>query len=483
MRAVGVQLVEGRRAFGVGQVAGQRPRRVDLVQQAGRGAGGVEAAVGIGKAVVAVGAGLDAAVVEPAAEVELEVARGGQRQLFEQEQRGVVGIGARHERFLAQRREAGVPELCADHPRHIADLRVPGLEARVPAAVLEDRAGLAVLDLLVLVVGVAELALDRFEPAAGAAGQVARLAFQGEAVLLHLQPHVVLGGCAVVIAVGAVVGADKAIGPGVGAAHRAAFLLRGGAQAVAAGVAGDAQVAGLAREGVGMDRELAVAGLDQRAGIAGLVAADGAAGIHGAADAFDRLLGDAVVDHVDHAADGIAAVHQRRRAAHDLDAFGYQRIQRHRMVIGQGRGVDGAAAVLQHLDAVAIQAADHRAAGIGAEIRRRHAGQLVERLAQRAGLAHGQRVAAQRRNRRDHVVQFAAERVGGDDDFAQRAGGGGGGGGSGGLGSGRGRGGLRVRGRRQGSERCSQGGGNGRERGQAGGAIFRAVLFGHGARN
>ncbi|MCY1224214.1 hypothetical protein D9M72_363600 [compost metagenome] len=394
-----------------------------------------------------------------------------------------------------------MPELCADHPRHIADLRVPGLEARVPAAVLEDRAGLAVLDLLVLVVGVAELALDRFEPAAGAAGQVARLAFQGEAVLLHLQPHVVLGGCAVVIAVGAVVGADKAIGPGVGAAQRAALLLGagvgqaavglafalgqrlGGAQAVAARVAGDAQVAGLAREGVGMDRELAVAGLDQRAGIAGLVAADGAAGIHGAADAFDRLLGDAVVDHVDHAADGVAAVHQRRRAAHDLDAFGYQRIQRHRMVIGQGRGVDGAAAVLQHLDAVAIQAADHRAAGIGAEIRRRHAGQLVERLAQRAGLAHGQRVAAQRRNRRDHVVQFAAERVGGDDDFAQRAGGGGGGGGSGGLGSGRGRGGLRVRGRRQGSERCSQGGGNGRERGQAGGAIFRAVLFGHGARN
>ncbi|MCY1223588.1 hypothetical protein D9M72_357210 [compost metagenome] len=396
-------------------------------------------------------------------------------------------------------------ELGADHPGHVANLRVLGFKARIPAAVLEDGAGLAAFDLLVLVVGIAELALDRFEPAGGVAGQVSRLAFQRKAVLPHLQPHVVLGGRAVLIAVGAVVGADEAVGPGVGTAHRAAFLLRagigqaaigfglacgqriGGAQAVAAGVAGDAQVAGFAREGVGVDGELAVAGLDQRAGVARLVAARGGAGIDCAADAFDRLLRNPVVDHIDHAADGVAAVHQRRRAAHDLDALGHERVHRHGVVIGQRRGVDRGAAVLQHLDAVAVQAADHRPAGIGPEVAGRNPGQLVERVAQRAALAHGQGVAAERRYRRHHVVEVAAERVGGDDDFAQRGAGRRGGSGRGGCAvGGRCRGGLCQRGGRDesGGHGGGEGSGKGRQRGQARCAGWCGVtVFRHGARS
>ena len=213
-----------------------------------------------------------------------------------------------------------------------ADVAMACFHARIPAAVAEDGAGRAVLDFLVLVLGVAEARLDRLQPAAGGAGQLACLAGQGEAVLLHLQAHVGLGGGTVFVAVGAVVGADEAIGPGIGAAQRAAVLLGAGIGQAAVGLARLRRGAGWhAARRCARSRECAGrwscgqrhrrgwrsgrcrprAGRWRRA----LVAAGGGAGVERAADAFHRCLRNAVVDHVDHAADGVAAVHQRGRAA------------------------------------------------------------------------------------------------------------------------------------------------------------------------
>ena len=75
----------------------------------------------------------------------------------------------------------------------------------------------------------------------------------------------------------------------------------------------------------------------------------------------------AVVDRVDDAADGLAAVAQGRRAAHDLDALRRQRIDRH-AVIGPDIGdIEAADAVFENAHAVGVEAADDGPAGAGRE--------------------------------------------------------------------------------------------------------------------
>ena len=70
---------------------------------------------------------------------------------------------------------------------------------------------------------------------------------------------------------------------------------------------------------------------------------------------------NAAVDHVDRAADRLAAEQQHRGPVKHLDALGGQRVDGHRMV-GRGVGhVDRADAVGQHPDALALEAAQHRA--------------------------------------------------------------------------------------------------------------------------
>ena len=166
-----------------------------------------------------------------------------------------------------------------------------------------------------------------------------------------------------------------------------------------------------------MQRIAGVAALQHHA--AGrLAVAGGVAEVGAAAEAFERLARDAVVDHVDHAADGAAAVLQRRRAAQHLDAFGDQRVDRHRVVVAQRRRIGRRAAVLQDADAVAVLAADGRPARVRPEVAAADAGQAVERLAQRGLGAQQQRVAGDGGGRRDQVA--GAERIAGDGDFAQR---------------------------------------------------------------
>src|SRR5690606_731025 len=92
-----------------------------------------------------------------------------------------------------------------------------------------------------------------------------------------------------------------------------------GAAAGAFGEAGDLDVAGGATVGVDVPGESVVAAFEHRAAAAFVVAGGGArfdAGV-------ERVAGTRgvypVIDYVDHAADGVAAVEERGGAANDLD--------------------------------------------------------------------------------------------------------------------------------------------------------------------
>jgi hypothetical protein len=127
----------------------------------------------------------------------------------------------------------------------------------------------------------------------------------------------------------------------------------------------------------------------------------------------------AAVDHIDHAAHGAAAVLQHAGAAQHLDALGQQRIQHHRVVGAERRQVQAGASVVEDGDAVAVLPADHRAAGIGAEVAAAHAGQAVECLAQRGLPALQQAIARELLGRRDPIRR--AQRIARHDDRRQPA--------------------------------------------------------------
>jgi hypothetical protein len=126
-----------------------------------------------------------------------------------------------------------------------------------------------------------------------------------------------------------------------------------------------------------------------------------------------RRARDAVVDRVDHAAGGVAAVQQRGRPAQHLEALDHQRVDRRGMVEAQARRVDRRAAVVEQSDAVAIQSADDRPARLRTEAAGRHAGQARQRVAERAGAGACECVTAKHAGRRP---KLAAQGVAGDDD-------------------------------------------------------------------
>ncbi len=246
-------------------------------------------------------------------------------------------------------------------------------------------------------------------------------------ILLHADAHIFFGGGAVVGVVVAVRQSCIAVIPGVGATDRATVLATvtvvqavlaavvvgvfSGALTTAVGMAGNAQVVELAGTGVQMQGEGAVAGFQLAGAAAGGVGA-AVAQLTGAVNAFDGFGGNAVVEAVDHAANGISTVEQRCRAANDFNTVGVDRVQRYGVVVGQRGSVQCAHAVTQHADTVAIQAADDRPAGAGSEVGRRHPRLLVQGFTQAAFLLQGQAIPFQHGAGRGKLG--AAQRVGGD---------------------------------------------------------------------
>ncbi len=343
VRAVRIQLVEGWRAFGVRDVGRHRPHGRQREQGAGRQAARVEFARLRAREFLDAGRiGIDLHVFEAAAEAQLE--RGDDLPFLEAEQRDAVRARGRHEQLVAQRGERVLAELHADGAFERADLAMRCLDARLVAAVAEGGRRLAVVDFLVAIVGVREVEFQLRERPA----QVAHFGREREALLAHPQPHVAFGDGAVVRFVAAVGQAREAVRPRVRRTDRAAVhaavavrhvavrLRRVGAVdralCAAARVAGNPQLARLAVERIDVEREAAVAAFDLRGARAHRVRA-AVARVERARHAFDRFARNPVVDRVDDAAHRIAAVQQRSRAAHDLDAFDRQRVLRHRMVV------------------------------------------------------------------------------------------------------------------------------------------------------
>jgi len=166
-------------------------------------------------------------------------------------------------------------------------------------------------------------------------------------VLLHVQAHTWLGNRAIVAVVAAVRQAGVTVVPMVGATHGATVLaavavfqavLAAGFVGIAhlgtARVTGDAQVVELAAVGIQVQGEDTVAGFQLASTAAGGIGA-AVAQFTGTLDALDGGVRDAIVEGVDHAADGVAAVEQGSRATDDLDAVDGHRVQRHGVVVGQ----------------------------------------------------------------------------------------------------------------------------------------------------
>ena len=424
VRAVGEQLVVPGRALRERQVAGELPARRDVDQRPQRRAAGREAPAAGGEALALVAAvGAHAHLLGARAEGQLAPARG---QFLVREQRRAARAAGRQEGLLAQRGELVALELQAPHALQVAEGAVAGLHAQLAAAVLEGGAGLVAFVLGVAVVAVAELAAHAFDQPAGVAPQ----AFQRHAGGAHADGHVVLGHGAVVAAVAGHRGTKVAAVEEQRTAHRAAGGAVGRvadapggfgrARLVAAQRDRHGGVAGVAREGIDVQRVAVVAALDQR-GAAGFAVAAGPGGISPAGDAAlgarHRLARDAVVDHVDHAALRAAAIQQRGRAAQHLHALHGQRVDGGVVVVAERRGIDAGAAVLQDAHAVAVQPADGWPPGVGAEVGAGHARLVLQRVAQRGGALQQQVLAAQHARGRHRLL--GAERIAGDGDFGQ----------------------------------------------------------------
>lgn len=358
-----------------------------------------------------------------------QLQRVGRLPLLEAEQRDARRARGRRERLAAERGERVLSDLHAERAFERAELAVPRLDARLVAVIAKRRARHAVLDFLMLVIRVAEVEFQLRERPA----QIAHLRRERDALLPHLKPRVGFGDGAVVRFVAAVRCADVAVRPRVRAARRAAVTAAVAVRQPAVRLAGvlaveralarrmrmarNPQRVGLAAERVEMKREAAVAAFDERRARTRIVRA-AVARVERARDARDRFARNPVVDRVDDAADRVAAVQQRRRPAHDLDALDAQRILRHRVIVGQRRRVVRGDAVLQEADAIAVHPADDRTADERAIGRRGHAGQAVQRVAERIGAAQRQRVAGQRRGGR--AQRRRAERVRGHEDRRER---------------------------------------------------------------
>lgn len=125
---------------------------------------------------------------------------------------------------------------------------------------------------------------------------------------------------------------------------------------------------------------------------------------------------NAVVDDVDDATDGGAAVEQGRRAAEDLDALDEQRLNADVVIGTDVRRVEGTDAVFQHAHAFAAETADDRPAGAGPECGAAQAGRGGEGCAERGGGAATEFIAGENGSALGELEGGFAIQTGGDDE-------------------------------------------------------------------
>ena len=314
----------------------------------------------------------------------------GQLQLLEDEAGEALGVGwTKQDAVGARSLQIAVGPLDArgasQHTQRRMHRLVLDLDARLVLRLQECRADRELrqrVDLVVLVVGIAEPEADGLD----AVVVEAPLASARPLRLFERDMVLALGRLDAGDVVGAVergVGhAEEAVPEDVGAAQRIAVAVEA-CVGLPAGRLGDTIVAGAACEGVGMHYEIAGACFDDGGAVAAVIhGAVAAAGLD--QDAVDGDGGrDAVVDGVDHAADGLRAVAQASPAPGPpppVPPPGDRWAPRDRR---SSRNVARRQPVLLDAHPKTAQAANDRPAGAGSKRRRRDAGPWRQHVAQR----------------------------------------------------------------------------------------------------
>ncbi len=97
---------------------------------------------------------------------------------------------------------------------------------------------------------------------------------------------------------------------------------------------------------------------------------------------FRNRFRDQAVNHIDHAADGLAPISQRSRSAQDLDLLGIDAVGDHLVIRARGGHVDHADTVGQNLNPFSPQSAQYRPARALSEESRGNAGLSGQRVPQ-----------------------------------------------------------------------------------------------------
>ncbi len=119
------------------------------------------------------------------------------------------------------------------------------------------------------------------------------------------------------------------------------------------------------------------------------------------------FAGNAIVDHVHGATDGVGPVKKGGGAAHDFDALDGQRLDRDGVIRADVRGIDGGETILKHANPILSQAANDRTARARPEISGADARLAIKRLTDRRLEPKLQFVAAQDGDRLGLLRQFA----------------------------------------------------------------------------
>ena len=367
VRAVRVEFLEVRCALRAREVDRRGPGRIQVLHP-GEGEarrqerGGMRGRIDPEGALIRPGGGVDLRGFD--AEAIAQPLIGGERVDEGTEGRGVPVAGVRQEGLEAFDAEVEAARLDAHHAFDGPKLREFEVKPTVPTLVGEATARHAGHGLGVRVIGEAHPITHRADDLGD------RMGFSGEvpATLTQGDLHVLLGHPVGRIQTGI---RNPDISVLQEARHPEARAVAGGCRIRDPADRGEEVCRGFI-EAVEVKGVIAGRAFGQHA--EGTQAVDRAdASLHDAAGG-QALVRDTAVHQIDDPAEDAGAVEQGRRAAEHLRLANRERIDAHRVVRTGARGVEAADAVLGHLEAVSVQAADDRPAGIRAEVTGDNAG-------------------------------------------------------------------------------------------------------------